>query len=224
MPLALAMSYVKAAIPVLASISERRLNKLVDPANNDGLPAFLIGNEDATDSGFMIVQYTAAALVNDMATRAHPASVYSIPTSANAEDHVSMGTNEARHVLEMTEDLGHVLALELYTAAQALEYRQDMLNAARSLAERGDGAALAAKISNPPREDHPSYASFEGEIRGLMKALSEAGEFHAGIAVRKAHAKIRESIDFMQRDRAMDGDVRRICELVASNALLKDQS
>ncbi|HET8942787.1 MAG TPA: aromatic amino acid ammonia-lyase, partial [Rudaea sp.] len=98
MPLALTMSYVKAAIPVLASISERRLNKLVDPANNDGLPAFLIGNEDATDSGFMIVQYTAAALVNDLATRAHPACVYSIPTSANAEDHVSMGANEARHV------------------------------------------------------------------------------------------------------------------------------
>ncbi|HEY0180570.1 MAG TPA: aromatic amino acid lyase, partial [Dokdonella sp.] len=135
MPLALAMSYVKAAIPVLASISERRLNKLVDPATSDGLPAFLIGNEDATDSGFMIVQYTAAALVNDLATRAHPASVYSIPTSANAEDHVSMGANEARHVLEMSEDLGHVLALELYTAAQALDYRQDMLNAARRLAQ-----------------------------------------------------------------------------------------
>ncbi len=104
MPLALAMSYVKAAIPVLASISERRLNKLVDPATSDGLPAFLIGNEDATDSGFMIVQYTAASIVNDLATRAHPASVYSIPTSANAEDHVSMGANEARHVLEMSED------------------------------------------------------------------------------------------------------------------------
>ncbi|MEZ5462562.1 histidine ammonia-lyase [Dokdonella sp.] len=220
MPLALAMSYVKAAIPVLASISERRLNKLVDPANNDGLPAFLIGNEDATDSGFMIVQYTAAALVNDLATRAHPASVYSIPTSANAEDHVSMGTNEARHVLEMTEDLSHVLALELYTAAQALEYRQDMLNAARSLAERGDWSALAAKISNAPREDHPSHAAFAAEIRGLMKALTEAGEFHAGSAVRKAHARIRQCIDFMQRDRAMDGDVRRICELVAGNALL----
>ena len=130
MPLALAMSYVKAAIPVLASISERRLNKLVDPATNDGLPAFLIGNEDATDSGYMIVQYTAAAIVNDLATRAHPASVYSVPTSANAEDHVSMGTNEARHVLSMAEDLGKVLALELYTAAQALDLRTDMINAA----------------------------------------------------------------------------------------------
>jgi histidine ammonia-lyase len=221
MPLALVMSYVKAAIPVLASISERRLAKLVDPSTNDGLPAFLIGNEDATDSGFMIVQYTAAALVNDLATRAHPASVYSIPTSANAEDHVSMGTNEARHVLEMTEDLGHVIALELYTAAQALEYRQDMLNAARKLAARGDFAAMAAKIAGAPREDHAQYATFVDEVEALMKALGEAGDFHAGAAVRAAHARVREQIGFMQRDRAMDGDVRRICELVASGGLVR---
>jgi len=219
MPLALAMSYVKAAIPVLASISERRLNKLVDPATNDGLPAFLIGNEDATDSGFMIVQYTAAALVNDLATRAHPASVYSIPTSANAEDHVSMGANEARHVLDMTDDLTHVLALELYTAAQALEYRQDMLNAARTLAARGDWQALVSKISNAPKPDHARYAQFETEVHALMQALAEAGEFHAGEPVRIAFAKIREAIPFMHRDRAMDGDIQRICALVATRGL-----
>ena len=221
MPLALAMSYVKAAIPVLASISERRLNKLVDPATNDGLPAFLIGNEDATDSGFMIVQYTAAALVNDLATRAHPASVYSVPTSANAEDHVSMGTNEARHVLEMTEDLGHVLALELYTAAQALEYRQDMLNAARTLAARGDLQSLAAKISGAPKPDAPNHAQFADEVRKLMAALAASEEFRAGSAVRTAFAKIRQRIGFMQRDRAMDQDVQRVCELVASRELLR---
>jgi histidine ammonia-lyase len=220
MPLALAMSYVKAAIPVLASISERRTAKLVDPANNDGLPAFLIGNEDATDSGFMIVQYTAAALVNDLATRAHPASVYSVPTSANAEDHVSMGANEARHVLEMTEDLGHVLAMELYTAAQALEYRQDMLNAARTLAHRGDWEALAAKINGAPRSDSPHYARFETEVRALMDALARAEDFHGGVAVRAALATLREHIAFMQRDRAMDGDVRLVCELVASGRLV----
>jgi histidine ammonia-lyase len=219
MPLALAMSYVKAAIPVLASISERRLNKLVDPATNDGLPAFLIGNEDATDSGFMIVQYTAAALVNDLATRAHPASVYSVPTSANAEDHVSMGANEARHVLEMTEDLGHVLALELYTAAQALDYRRDMLNAARRLAQRGDWRALVAKIANAPDPSHPSRSQFETEVQALAKALAEAADFHAGAAVSRAHAKIRERIAFMARDRAMDGDVRAVCELVKDRAL-----
>ena len=220
MPLALAMSYLKAAIPVLASISERRLNKLVDPANNDGLPAFLIGNEDATDSGFMIVQYTAAALVNDLATRAHPASVYSIPTSANAEDHVSMGANEARHVLEMTEDLGHVLAMELYTAAQAIDYRQNMLNAARRLAKRGDWRALAGKIANAPDASHPSRARFEAEVQALTQALASAPEFHAATAVSAAHAKIRTRIAFMSRDRAMDGDVRTMCELVADGALL----
>ncbi|MBU6198892.1 MAG: aromatic amino acid lyase [Xanthomonadaceae bacterium] len=219
MPLALAMSYVKAAIPVLASISERRLNKLVDPANNDGLPAFLVGNEDATDSGFMIVQYTAAALVNDLATRAHPASVYSIPTSANAEDHVSMGANEARHVLDMLEDLGHVLALELYTAAQALEYRQDMLNAARTLAARGDWQALARKISGAPPKEDADRSQFEREVRALMDTLAQAEDFHAGAAVRKAFAQIRARIAFLPRDRAMDADVRAMCELVADGGL-----
>jgi histidine ammonia-lyase len=219
MPLALAMSYIKAAIPVLASISERRLNKLVDPATNDGLPAFLTGNEDGTDSGFMIVQYTAAALVNDLATRAHPASVYSVPTSANAEDHVSMGANEARHVLEMLDDLSHVIALELYTAAQALDFRQAMLNAARRLAARGDWKALAAKVSNAPREDHAHYAQFAAEVQQLTLALAEVGDFHAGEAVRKAHDVLRGHIGFMSRDRAMDGDVRTVCELVQRRAV-----
>ncbi|HQY35909.1 MAG TPA: aromatic amino acid lyase [Pseudomonadota bacterium] len=219
MPLALAMSYVKAAIPVLASISERRTNKLVDPATNDGLPAFLSGNEDATDSGFMIVQYTAAALVNDLATRAHPASVHSVPTSANAEDHVSMGANEARHVLEMCEDLGHVLALELYTAAQALEYRQDMLNAARDLARRGGAAALAAKVAGAPEAGRAGRAQFDGEVAALCAALAAAGEFHPGAPVAQAHARIREEIAFQRRDRAMDADVRRITALVASGSL-----
>ena len=218
MPLALAMSYVKAAIPVLASISERRLNKLVDPATNDGLPAFLTGNEDGTDSGFMIVQYTAAALVNDLATRAHPASVYSVPTSANAEDHVSMGANEARHVLEMIDDLGHVLALELYTAAQALDFRQAMLNAACRVAARGDWKAIAGKIANAPREDSPHYAQFVEEVKQLTAALAEVGDFHAGESVREAHAILRQQIGFMARDRAMDSDVRVVCELVRDRA------
>ncbi|TAL73957.1 MAG: aromatic amino acid lyase [Rhodanobacter sp.] len=218
MPLALAMSYVKAAIPVLASISERRLNKLVDPANNDGLPAFLTGNEDGTDSGFMIVQYTAAALVNDLATRAHPASVYSIPTSANAEDHVSMGANEARHVLEMIDDLGHVLALELYAAAQALDYRQKMLNAARRLAQRGGWQALAAKVNYAPREGQPHYAQFVTEVQQLTAALAAARDFHAGADVRRAHDLLRGQIAFLHRDRALDGDVRAACKLVQDGA------
>ncbi|TWT23412.1 aromatic amino acid lyase [Luteimonas marina] len=219
MPLALAMSAVKAAIPVLASISERRLNKLVDPATSDGLPAFLIGNEDGTESGFMIVQYTAAAIVNDLATRAHPASVYSIPTSANAEDHVSMGTNEARHVLAMADDLGKVLALELYTAAQALDFRLDMINAARDLADRADAAALAAKVQGAA-EGSPLRAGFLGEVEALRAELAAAEPFHPGKAVAAAHAAIRERIPFLDRDRALDGEVAAAVALVADGSLL----
>jgi len=207
MPIALAMSYVKAAIPVLASISERRLNKLVDPATNDGLPAFLIGNEDATDSGYMIVQYTAAAIVNDLASRAHPATVYSVPTSANAEDHVSMGANEGRHVLDMSADLAKVLALELATAAQALDFRRDMINAARQLARESDLAAFVSKISNAPPEPHPQRAQFLAEADALRAELASAPEFAPGHEVASLHTALRQRISFMAKDRALDADV-----------------
>lgn len=219
MPLALAMSAVKAAIPVLAAISERRLNKLVDPATSDGLPGFLIGNEDGTESGFMIVQYTAAAIVNDLATRAHPASVYSIPTSANAEDHVSMGTNEARHVLSMADDLGKVLALELYTAAQALDLRLDMINAARDLARRADAAALARKVHGVGEAD-PRQPALMAEVEALRAELAQADAFHPGTRVAAAHAAIRERIPFLDRDRALDGEVATAVQLVADGSLL----
>ena len=220
MPLALAMSYVKAAIPVLASISERRLNKLVDPATSDGLPPFLIGNEDATESGFMIVQYTAAAIVNDLASRAHPASVYSIPTSANAEDHVSMGANEARHVLAMAEDLGKVLALELMTAAQALDLRRDMINAARDLADRADAETFAAKVPGGPLPEAAAWPVFLAEVEALRVELSAAEPFHPGRAVAAAHATLRERIPFLDRDRALDVDIAAAVELVREGRVL----
>ena len=220
MPLALAMSYVKAAIPVLASISERRLNKLVDPATNDGLPAFLIGNEDGTESGHMIVQYTAAAIVNDLASRAMPASVYSIPTSANAEDHVSMGANEARHVLAMADDLGKVLALELYTAAQALDLRRDMINAARDLAARSDAEAFSTKVQGGPLPGDASRAEFLAEVDGLRAELAGSAEYRPGKAVAAAHAAIREHIPFLSRDRALDGEVAAAVRLVVEGRVL----
>ncbi|KAB8194382.1 aromatic amino acid lyase [Lysobacter maris] len=220
MPLALAMSYVKAAIPVLASISERRLNKLVDPATNDGLPAFLIGNEDSTESGHMIVQYTAAAIVNDLSSRAMPASVYSIPTSANAEDHVSMGANETRHVLAMVADLGKVLALELYTAAQALDLRRDMINAARDLSRHADAAALAAKVAGTPGDDAAGRDKFMAEVEGLREELAQSGEYGPGTAVAAAHAAIREAIPFLERDRALDAEVATAVRLVEDGGVI----
>lgn len=220
MPLALAMSYLKAAIPVLASISERRLNKLVDPATNDGLPAFLIGNEDGTESGHMIVQYTAAAIVNDLASRAMPASVYSIPTSANAEDHVSMGANEARHVLAMAADLGKVVALELFTAAQALDLRRDMINAARELAGRASVEVFAAKVQGGPPSDGAERADFLAEVDALRAQLAAAKEFQPGRAVAAAHAAIRARIPYLGRDRALDGEVATAVAMVANGSIL----
>jgi histidine ammonia-lyase len=220
MPLALALSYVKASIPVLASISERRLNKLVDPATSDGLPAFLIGNEDGTESGHMIVQYTAAAIVNDLVSRAHPASVFSIPTSANAEDHVSMGANEARHVLAMVRDVSRVLALELYTAAQALDLRRDMINAARDLSRRADAEALASKVGCGPLPGADGRTEFLAEVEALRAELAATPEFQPGDAVAAAHAAIRGVIPFLERDRAMDGEVADAVRLVESGELL----
>lgn len=220
MPLALAMSYLKAAIPVLASISERRLNKLVDPATNDGLPAFLIGNEDGTESGFMIVQYTAAAIVNDLATRAMPASVYSIPTSANAEDHVSMGANEARHVLAMVGDLGKVLGLELLVAAQALDLRRDMINAARELARQSDAEGFAAKVLGGPPGEAAGRADFLAEVDALRVQLANADEFQPGRAVAAAHAALRSRIPHLDHDRALNAEVAAAVAMVADGSVL----
>ena len=220
MPLALAMSYLKASIPVLASISERRLNKLVDPATSDGLPPFLIGNSDGTESGFMIVQYTAAAIVNDLASRAHPASVYSIPTSANAEDHVSMGANEARHVLSMVDDLGKVLALELMTAAQALDMRREMIDMARILAQRANAEGLAVKMQGAPRSCDDAYANFLAEVEALRVELSAVESFHPGDAVAAAHSAIRERVPFLDCDRALDIDISTMLTLVHDGTVL----
>jgi histidine ammonia-lyase len=94
-----------------------------------------------------------------------------------------------------------------------------MLNAARTLAARGDWQALAAKIGGAPKPDHTTHAQFESEVRALMQALAGTGEFHAGTNVRAALAAIRASIAFMRRDRAMDADIQRICALVASGRL-----
>lgn len=130
-----------------------------------------------------------------------------------------MGANEARHVLDMTRDLSDVLALELYTAAQALDYRNDMLNAARRLAVAGGWQALAAKVDNPPPAGHPQRAQFEAEVQGLASQLAGTGAFRPGDAVRTAHERLREAIGFMHRDRAMQHDIAAACRLLRERAI-----
>jgi histidine ammonia-lyase len=121
-PIAVAMDSIAMATVGTASISERRLYRLLDPALSNGLPPFLVP-ESGLNSGFMLVQYTAASLVSESKSLAHPASVDSIPSSAGQEDHVSMGMTAARHAREVVANAEVVVALEALGAAQALDLR-----------------------------------------------------------------------------------------------------
>lgn len=122
-PLALALDYAKIALAEIASISERRIYLLLK--GHDGLPKLLM-LETGINSGFMIPQYTAAALVSENKVLCHPSSVDSIPTSLGQEDHVSMGSISALHLLKVYENVEIVLAIELFTAAQALDFRKPL--------------------------------------------------------------------------------------------------
>ena len=119
-PVALVMDYLKTALAEIGSISERRVNRMLDAHLSD-LPPFLTAYP-GVDSGLMITQYTAAALVSENKVLAHPACVDSIPTSANQEDHVSMGTIAARQAREILENVRHVIAIEMLVAAQGLDF------------------------------------------------------------------------------------------------------
>lgn len=122
--MALSFDFLGIAVSEIANISERRLERLINYQLND-LPPFLAKN-GGLNSGFMITQYAAAALVSENKILAHPASVDSIPSSANQEDHVSMGTIAARKGLEIVNNTARVLATELMAACQAIDFRKGL--------------------------------------------------------------------------------------------------
>lgn len=122
-PVALALDFLTIALAELANISQLRTERLTNPALSMGLPAFLVEKGGLND-GFMVAQYTAAALVSENKILAHPASVDSIPTSADQEDHVSMGTIAARKCREVMENLSYVLAIEAICACQGIDFRK----------------------------------------------------------------------------------------------------
>lgn len=132
-PLALAFDYLTIALSELGNISERRIMRLTDESSNSHvLPAFLTEN-GGLNSGFMIVQYTAAALCTENKVLSHPASVDTIPSSANVEDHVSMGLTAVLKLRQVAENLGTILSLELLCAAQGIDFRKRRLGADKSL-------------------------------------------------------------------------------------------
>ena len=135
-PVALAMDFLCTAAAELGNISERRIERLVNPMLS-GLPAFLV-NEGGLNSGFMIAQYTAAALVSENKVLSHPACVDSIPTSANKEDHVAMGTISARKCRDIVKNSEHIIAIELLCGAQAMDLFTNM--------KAGEGTMIAYRV------------------------------------------------------------------------------
>lgn len=175
-PIAVVMDYAKIAIAELANISERRVEHMLDPAVS-GLPAFL-AHQGGLHSGLMISQYTAASLVSENKVLAHPASVDSIPTSANQEDHVSMGTTSARQCAMILENSRWVIAIEIINAVQALDFHHPL--------EPGPGVEAAVRVVRdivPPLDADRVMTGDLAAVRELVVngLLREAVEAAVGV-------------------------------------------
>jgi histidine ammonia-lyase len=169
-PLALALDYAAIALTDLMSISERRIERLVNPDMNEGLPAFL-ARQPGMQSGFMIAHVAAAALLNEAKVLAHPSSIDNVPTSGGKEDHVSMGMTGAlkfRAIVDLAENL---LAIELLAGAEGLEHRRPL--------KAGIGVerafAVLRKIALPLTQDRP----LSGDIARVAEAIRR-GDFDSG--------------------------------------------
>ena len=171
-PVAVALDALATAVVPLASIAERRLYRLLDPARNNGLPAFLVG-ESGLNSGFMLAQYTAASLVSECKTLAHPASVDSIGSSAGQEDHVSMGMTAARHARDIVANAEVVVALEALIAAQGLDLRAPLGPAPGTGAAR-DAVRGRVAFLDADRELGPDIAAATELVRsGALLGAAE---------------------------------------------------
>jgi histidine ammonia-lyase len=171
-PVAAALDALALATVPLASMSERRMFRLLNEDLSDGLPPFLV-LASGVNSGLMLLQYTAASLVSECKSLAHPASIDSIPSSANQEDHVSMGMTSARHCRDVVANAEVVVALELLCAAQALDFREPLNPAAGT---RAAYEVLRERVSflNEDRELRPDIdAAIELVRSGALVAEVE---------------------------------------------------
>jgi histidine ammonia-lyase len=166
-PIALALDYAAIAMTDLMSIAERRIDRLINPDINEGLPPFL-SDTPGLSSGFMIAHVTAAALLNEAKVLAHPASADSVPTSGGKEDHVSMGMTAALKLKQVVANAEYLLAIEMMTAAQGLDYRLPLQSA-----HDVDAARLVVRGAVPRlREDRV----LSGDIEKIV-ALVREGKF-----------------------------------------------
>lgn len=163
------LDFLSIAVAEIGDISERRTFRLLDPALNVGLPSMLVPTS-GLDSGLMIPQYTAAALVSDNKTLAHPDSVDSIPSSANQEDHVSMGANAARHAREIIWNTQRIIAIEMITAAQGIDLRPD--GPARLGEGTRDGYAMVREVVKFLDHDRETSGDIERVVGRMMDIIA----------------------------------------------------
>ncbi len=158
-PLAFALDFMTIAATELGNISERRTDRLLDPERSSGLPAFL-SPRPGINSGYMLLQYTAAALVAESRVLSHPASVESIPTSGSQEDHVSMGWGAGRKLFQVLDNISRVLAVEILCAVQGIEYRRPLEPAPRLAAVVG----RVREVVPPLEDDRPLTMEIEAVV------------------------------------------------------------
>src|SRR3954453_16174727 len=190
-PIALAADFLSIALAEIANISERRTQMLLDANHNRGLPPNLT-TRPGVNSGLMITQYTAASLVSENKVLAHPASVDSIPTGANAEDHVSMSTHAARKMRSILGNVQSVLAIELIVAAQAVEWRVAMM---RGVPEAHNLSAAEAQA-----------AAFEAAVSGRASEIAQL----LGTGTAELYLRIRNLVDPLFADRPLNEAIRRV--------------
>ena len=193
-PLALAADFLTIAVAELANISERRTQLLLDGNMNRGLPQNLT-TRPGVNSGLMILQYTAASIVSENKVLAHPASVDSIPTGANAEDHVSMSTHAARKLRTVISNAQAVLAIELLTAAQGVEWR---------VAFQLDPNQHAPKLDLEGAEEQAK--AFEERVHERADDVANS----LGRGTRELYLRVRAAARPVFRDRPLDGDIRAV--------------
>jgi histidine ammonia-lyase len=176
-PLAFALDALAIAVSELANISERRLERLVNPSLSDGLPAFLT-TDGGLNSGFMIPQYVAASLVSENKSLCHPASVDSIPTSAGQEDHVSMGNASGLKAWQVLANTERALAIELLAGAQAVEFLAPLQPGAGVAATRAFVRTLSPRLGDDRQLDRDieavAIAIRDGSLLDAVE--SEVGE------------------------------------------------
>jgi histidine ammonia-lyase len=209
-PLALAADFLTIALAELANISERRTQTLLDGHHNRNLPENLIPSP-GLNSGFMIAQYTAASLVSENKVLSHPASVDSIPTSANSEDHVSMSTHAARKMRTVLGNVQSVLAIELMVAAQALEWRIAMKVPAKKLLPDEQTPYRPQELEDLDTQSKRFKAEVEGKHQSIAEGLAPA--------IRPIYLSVRTHAKPMLSDRALDEDIRSLRESIEHGEL-----